>query len=212
MNRIHNIIKHFSLLWLLLLSQQMFSQLADFNFSVTTTNETCAGNGSISMTVSGTTAGATLFYTLYLSEDTGTAIAQTSTNTFNNLSSGNYVVVATQTLGTVQNTQSRTATIVDETTSLDCDISQGGSCDTADLIVNIQSGNAVAYELLSGPVTAPPQVSNIFSGLPEGTYTVRVFDTCDNALSKTFTIILNNNALLLEPLSLPSIFTTCNAA
>src|SRR5690606_16033645 len=164
------------------------------------------------MTVSGTTAGATLFYTLYLSEDTGTAIAQTSTNTFNNLSSGNYVVVATQTLGTVQNTQSRTTTIVDETTSLDFDISQGGACDTADLIVNIQSGNAVAYELLSGPVTAPPQASNIFSGLPEGTFTVRVFDTCDNALSKTFTIILNNNALLLEPLSLPSIFTTCNAA
>lgn len=212
MNRIHNIIKHFTLLWLFLLSQQMFSQLADFNFSVTTTNETCAGNGSISMTVSGTTAGSTLFYTLYLSEDTGTAIAQTSTNTFNNLSNGNYVVVATQTLGTVQNTQSRTATIVDETTSLDFDISQGGACDTADLIVNLQSGNAVAYELLSGPVTAPPQASNIFSGLPEGTYTVRVFDTCDNALSKTFTIILNNNALLLEPLSLPSIFTTCNAA
>src|SRR5690606_34631130 len=209
MNKLVFILKRFALLWLLVFNQLMFGQLDDFNFSVSTTNEICSGNGSISMTVSGTTAGATITYTLYLSSDTGSPIAQTSANVFNNLSSGSYVVVATQTLDNEQNTQSENATITDETTSLDFEITQTGACDSANLIVNVLSGNAISYEIISGPVTTAPQTSNIFNGLPEGTYVIRVYDNCDNALSKTFTIFLSNNELILEPVTIPVIFDDC---
>lgn len=210
MKKLVFILKHSAILWLLVFSQKMYCQLTDFNFSVSTTNETCSGNGSISMMVSETTPGATIQYTLYLSSDTGSPIAQTSANLFNNLSSGSYVIVATQTLGASQNTQSRNATIIDETTSLDFEIAQSGECDFANLTVNILSGNAISYEILSGPVIAPPQASNVFNDLPEGTYTIRVYDNCDNALSKTFTILLNNNELVLGNVTLPVIFDSCD--
>lgn len=199
--------------WLLLLIPQVFAQLDDFNFSVSTVDETCSGNGSISMSVSGTTAGATITYILYLYPDTGTPIAQTSTSSFNNLTSGTYLVVARQTLGTLQNTESANAIITDTTTTLDFEVSQAfmGNCDTADLIVTVLSGNAVSYEILSGPVTAPPQASNIFNDVPQGTYVVRAYDACNNALSKTYTILLNANTFSLGGISLPTILDSCDA-
>lgn len=205
-------LKRYFLFWLIMMSQQMFCQLNDFNFSVSTTDETCAGNGSISMMVSGTTPNSTLTYTLYLYPDTGTPLAQTSTNTFNNLDSGTYLVIALQTLGNLQNSQSADATVNDATIALDFEIGQAfmGNCDAASLIMTVLSGNAVSYEILSGPVTAPPQSSNTFDDLPEGTYVIRVYDNCNNALTKTFTLILDTDAYMLGPVSLPTIFENCD--
>ncbi|MEZ4802999.1 MAG: T9SS type B sorting domain-containing protein [Gelidibacter sp.] len=186
--------------------------MADFNFSVAATDESCAGNGSISMMVSGTTVGATLTYTLYLYPDVSTPIAQTSASAFNNLTSGHYLVIATQTLGNQQNTQSEDATINDTTTDLDFEIAQvaTGNCDAANLTVIVHSGNPVSYEIISGPVTVPPQTSNTFNDLPEGTYLIRIYDTCNNALTKTYTIVLNNNHLILGGTSLPTLLDNCD--
>jgi len=205
-------LKRFILFGLLIMSQYMFCQLNDFNFSVTTTDETCAGNGSIAMVVSGTAPDATISYTLFLYPDTATPIAQTSASMFNNLNSGNYLVIATQTLGNVTNTQSADATITDLTTSLNFEIAQVfmGDCNTASLVANVLSGNAISYEILSGPVTAPPQSSNTFNGLPEGTYVIRVYDTCNNALSKTFTLLLDPNTFTLGSATLPTVFDNCD--
>ncbi|BAO76909.1 hypothetical protein WPG_2679 [Winogradskyella sp. PG-2] len=66
---------------------------------MSTTDESCAGNGSISMTVTGTTSGASISYILFLYPDTDTPIAQTSADTFSNLGGGSYLVQAIQTLG-----------------------------------------------------------------------------------------------------------------
>lgn len=200
------------LFWLFISSQQMYCQLNDFNLSVSTTDETCAGNGSISMAVSGTTPNATISYTLYLYPDTGTPIFQTSASSFNNLESGNYLVIATQTLGNTSNTRSADATINNLTTSLDFEIAQAasGNCTSANLVVNILTGNAVSYEIISGPATVPPQTSNTFTGLPAGTYVIRVFDNCNNALTKTFTILLTNIPFSLGPITLPTILNNCN--
>ncbi|MCK7590630.1 T9SS type B sorting domain-containing protein [Subsaxibacter sp. CAU 1640] len=200
--------------WLCLVCQYTYAQLGDFNFSVTTTDETCAGNGSISMTVSGTTPNATIVYLLYRYPDTGTPIAQTSANSFNNLSSGNYLVVARQTLGNEQNTQNADATINDLTTTLNFEIAQAfaGNCDAADLVVNVLNGNAASYEILSGPVTAPEQPSNVFEDMPPGTYVVRVYDDCNNALTKTYTILLENFEFNLGMVTLPSVYDNCTEA
>ena len=74
-------------------------QLTNFTFSVTPTNETCTGNGSLSFSVANTTAGATITYAIYLLPNSTTPIATTSLPTYGGLSAGNYQVIATQTLG-----------------------------------------------------------------------------------------------------------------
>ena len=204
-------IERYLLFWLFMISQPVFCQLNDFNFSVSTTDETCSGNGSISMTVSDITPDATLTYTLYLYPDTDTPIAQTTANIFSNLNSGAYFVVATQTLGNLQNTQSADATINDETSALDFEVGQAfmGDCDSATLTVTMLSGNAESYEIISGPVIVPPQSDNTFNNLPEGSYVIRVYDTCGNALTKTFTVVLINDPFEIDPVELPSVLANC---
>lgn len=189
-----------------------FCQLSDFNFSVSTTNETCAGNGSISMTVSQTTAGAAITYTLYLYPDTSTPIAQTTEDVFSNLDSGIYRVEARQTLDDLQNNQIADATINNEISILDFEIGQVfmGDCDMASLVVNVSNGNAELYEIISGPITIPLQTENIFNDLTEGTYVVRVFDNCNNALTKTFTLLLDNNIFLLDSIVQPDVLDNCD--
>lgn len=189
----------------------MFAQLNDFNFSVTTIDESCAGNGSISMTVSGTTAGASMTYLLYLYPDIDTPIAQTSEDTFGNLGSGNYLVQAIQTLGELQNTQSANADIDNLITVLDFEIDQGftGECNDPSIFVTTLSGNAESYEILSGPVTAPLQMGNTFADLPIGTYVIRVFDTCGNALTKTYTLLLIDVAFSVTAVEQPAVLNSC---
>ena len=48
------------------LSKSSFAQLSNFTFNVTSTNESCLGNGSLSFTVANTTPGATIDYAIYL--------------------------------------------------------------------------------------------------------------------------------------------------
>ena len=148
------------------------------------------------MIVTGETSGSTIVYRLFLLPDTETAIAQTTNDNFNNLDSGDYLVVATQTLDSDQNSQEANATIEDLTTNLDYEISQtvGSNCDFANIVVNGISGNPISYEIISGPETRPEQSSNVFNDLGEGTYIIRVFDDCNNAVTKTYTLNINEKA------------------
>ncbi|MGB3608330.1 hypothetical protein, partial [Psychroserpens sp.] len=197
--------------WLLLLSQSVFCQLNNFNLSVTSTDETCPGNGSILMSVSNTNPDAEIIYTLFLYPETGTPIAQTTSDAFSNLNSGDYLVEARQTLGNSQNSQTADATINDLTMSLDFDVNQfsTGDCDTANLEINILSGIALSYEIISGPVTIPSQSNNTFNDLPTGTYVIRVFDICNNALTKTYTLLLANDTFSLGAVELPDVLENC---
>jgi len=197
-----------------LLSQwSTFAQLPDFNLTVTTTDETCSGNGALIMSVSNTEAGATITYSLFLLPDNTNPIAQTTTSSFNSLPSGDYIVVATQTLGNDENSQQQEVTINNLTTTLDYNISHSTSSDCDEfgtITVNIISGNPVSYEIISGPQTVAPQTSNIFTDLPQGTYIIRVYDDCDNALSKTYTMLLNINDLVISDVSLPIVYNNCD--
>ena len=191
-----------------------FAQLSDFNFNVSATDETCAGNGTLNMSVSNTTPGASVAYELFLSPDFTNAIAATTAASFGSLPSGNYRVVATQTLGIESNTQQQDAVIQDLVVDLDFEISYNtvADCDvTGTIIVTVLSGTPTSYEILSGPVTVPPQDSNEFSGLPSGTYMIRVFDDCDDALSKSFTMLLDGMATVVSPGMLPPVFDSCTA-
>ena len=202
-------------IFFLLAQWSAFAQLPDFNLTVTTTDETCSGNGALAMSVSNTEAGVTITYSLFLLPDSTNPIAETTTSSFNSLPSGNYIVVATQTLGSDENSQQQEVTINDVTTTLDYDISHSttSNCDEFGTItVNILSGNPVSYEIISGPQTVAPQTSNIFTGLPQGTYIVRVYDDCDNALSKTYTMLLDINDLEIGEVALPIVYDNCDEA
>jgi gliding motility-associated-like protein len=189
-------------------------QLAGFNLDVEVSDETCTNNGTLQMSTSNTTAGTSIFYRLYLAPDFTTAIAETGGNTFTSLGASNYRVIATQSSGSVFNMATVNVTIDDLVSVLDFELSDSGATDcdlTAKIIVEVLSGNAVSYEILSGPVTAPLQSSNEFTNLPAGEYLIRVFDDCGDALSKGYTLILSSNSLIIGTPVLPEIYSSCTS-
>lgn len=199
---------------LLLMSSFGYSQLADFNLDVVATDEVCAGNGSLQMSVSNTTNGAQIFYSLYLAPDFNNPIAETTSNSFSSLQSGNYRVIATQSINGLTNSQQKDIVIQRLIVDLDFTISYTTvtACDvTGTISVNVLSGNPVSYEIISGPVIVSQQSSNEFTGLPSGTYIIRVFDGCNDALSKTFTMFLQTNNLTISPVKLPEIYDSCTS-
>ncbi|HLA55349.1 MAG TPA: gliding motility-associated C-terminal domain-containing protein, partial [Flavobacterium sp.] len=167
-----------------------YAQLSDFTLQVTPTPETCPGNGSLTFAVSNTTAGASIVYKVYHLPDVTTPIATLSGNTVNGLTAGTYRVIATQTLGTLSNSQSQDAIITSSVVPLTYQlVGQNVICGTdGNIIVQVTQGSAVSYEIFSGPVIVPLQSSNVLAGLVAGTYQVRVFDSCGEGVVQTFTL------------------------
>jgi gliding motility-associated-like protein len=56
------------------------------------------------------------------------------------------------------------------------------------ITIQVTSGTASYYEIISGPETFPQQSSNVFSGLQAGQYQVRVYDSCGDALVTAVTV------------------------
>ncbi len=187
--------------WILLLilfcSQLTYSQLSNFVFSVTATNETCTANGTLSFSVSNTTSGSTLVYAIYKLPNTTTPLNITSATSYNGLTAGTYLVIATQSLGSQTGTQQQQATIIDERVTLTYQITGTAVVCPNDgvLTVTTLTGVAATYSIISGPVTRPPQPSNVFNNLPAGQYTIRVIDTCGEGVVQTYTLTSKNPAL-----------------
>lgn len=202
--------KNFYIAILLGFFQLGFSQLSNFNLQVTATNETCSGNGTLSFSVSNTTVGASIVYNVFLLPNTTTPIAITANSTLTGLNAGNYQVIATQSLGADTNSQQQNITISNEIENLTFTIShQKVKCgNDGVLTANVITGTAVSYELLTGPVTMPVQASNVFSNLPIGNYSIRVFDICGNAVVNSFTLIQNYTPILIN--SVAETDLTCN--
>lgn len=172
------------LLLMLLCSCLSFGQLPDFTFSVTSQPQTCLGNGSLSFTVSGTQPGAAMAYEVFLLPNTTTPVATVNTATAPNLIAGNYLVVATQTLGSESSEESENVTIEDEVVPLEYVLITGieGCGNEGTITVDVISGTAVTYEIMAGPVIVAPQASNVFTELTPGLYQVRVYDDCGDAV------------------------------
>ena len=184
-------------------SQLCFSQLTDFSLSVTKTNETCTGNGTLSFATSNTSAGATIIYAIYLLPNSATPLATTVANTFGGLATGTYRIIATQTLGSSSNFQQQDITISNAIIPLLYQLSGSIDCSNGFITANITQGNAVGFEIISGPIIRPLQSQNTFTLLPAGVYVIRVFDACGDALVQTFTLQNANVNLILSPLEFP---------
>ena len=187
-----------------------FSQLNDFTLSLTVTHETCQGNGAIDFSVQNTTPGAVITYSVYLASNLTTPIGVTQSTSLAGLNAGTYVVIATQNLNGDSNTAQQQAVINNNLNPVTFTISeQNVKCgNDGVLTATITSGNPVSFELLTGPVTAPPQVSNVFSGLPIGNYAIRVFDTCGNAVVNSFALTQSYTPVLLYSEIISNL--TCN--
>lgn len=177
-----------------------FAQLNDFTLQVVATNETCTANGTLTFSVSGVTNGASITYSVFKLPDVTNPIAVLTTPALNGLTSGTYSVIATQTLGSLSNSQEQKVEIQDTTVKLTYQlVGQDALCGFDGVIsVTVFTGTAEFYEIISGPVTAPLQTSNVFAGLPGGTYVVRVFDICGDASVQTLTLFSAQSSLTLE--------------
>ncbi|HWK02050.1 MAG TPA: SprB repeat-containing protein [Puia sp.] len=154
--------------------------------SVTPTASRCQASGTATVSVSG---GATP-YTYSIIAGPSTAPAQSS-NVFSSLAPGVYTIQVTDNCntsvtGTVTVTGNYTIpspTATTQTTS--CPNSNDGS-----LTINVTGGlGSFSYSLINpSPVTAGPQASNVFTGIPTGTYTYQVSDSCGNFQTRTATV------------------------
>lgn len=193
--------RRFASLWFLLVflcGSNLYAQLPNFTLSLTATDETCPGNGSLTFSVSGTAPGATVSYQVYLLPNTTSPIAVPTGNTVNGLVAGDYKVVATQTLGSNSNTQTLTETLTDETVPLLYTINGTNvSCNNNGTMgINVFSGTAVSYEIIAGPMIRPLQPSPYFTGLAPGQYQIRVFDTCGQGWVITHTLFQSTGNFL----------------
>lgn len=184
----------------LLFSFTSYGQLPDFTLNVTPTAQTCLGNGSLSFTVTGNDPDASIDYAVYLLPNTTDDVVTVTTPTVGGLVAGNYLVIATQSLGEDSNTSSANVTIANNIVPLQYGlVPTKARCGNDGIItVNVTSGNAVSYEIVAGPVTIAPQSSNILGNLPVGQYQVRVYDNCGEAVVITTQVQQATTALTIQ--------------
>lgn len=190
------------------------AQLATFTLSVTETNETCTGNGTLTFEATGTSPGATVIFKTYKLPNSTTPIASQSTAMLTGLISGTYLVIATQTLNGESNTQQEEVIIEKLITPLIYNVSGTNSqCSIGGTItVNVTSGNPAFYEIISGPIIKPFQTSNVFTDIPPGTYEIRVFDECGEALVKTYTVFSDSPSIAFSPATYDDVpLSSCNS-
>lgn len=171
-----------------------------FNLSVSHTNETCAGNGSLTATVSNTDPSGSIVYVVYKLPDVITPYASGTDSTVNGLTAGDYRVIVKETVGSTTTTQQQDVTITSSFTPLTYSVQAlNQACSTSSTVsVTVISGNAATYEIITGPATFPPQASNTFSGLAVGVYRIKVTDSCGNSIVQAFTVTLNPTLLTVN--------------
>lgn len=191
------------ILFILICYTNSFSQIDNFTLSVTPTNETCTANGKLTFSVANTLAGSSVLYTIYKLPNLTTPITITSVSPFTGLTSGTYRIIATQSLGSQTATKQQDVMIMNSVVQLTYQLTSTKEVCGSDgtITVTTTTGNSVGYEIISGPVIKPLQTSNIFTGLSAGTYNVRVFDNCGEAIVRTYILEYSNPALNLTLLA-----------
>lgn len=181
----------FFLVSLVFTTNIVFSQATNLSLTVISINETCPGNGRLNFFVSNATPGGTVIFTVYKLPNLSTPIVTTQANTFTGLVAGNYRVIATESLpnGSV-NTRQKDALILDAIIpmQLNFQVIDKTCLHLGKVTVLTVEGNPVLYEIISGPIILPPQNSNVFNNLPDGTYQIKVTDDCGEFVTRSLII------------------------
>lgn len=204
----------FFILAVLFCSAGAHAQLANFNLEVSKTDETCLSNGTLSFSTTNLTSGSTVLYTVYLLPNTDNPVSVLEDNQLGGLSAGTYKVVATQALGNMSNTQEQQVTIVNAITPFSISVTSANqNCSAGgNIIVTANSGTPSSYEIISGPELRPLQTSNVFTGLPSGTYNVRAFNNCGVGIVKTHILsVVNTTLTISDPFYTETVMTQCDS-
>lgn len=182
------------------------AQLTDFVFEVTKTDETCLSNGSLTFEVSNEMEGASFIFKVYLLPNETNPISILTDNYLGGLSAGNYRVEAIQSLGEFSNSAEFDITINEDIVPFEISISSNvETCSVGgEIIVDVVSGIASSFEIISGPEIRSLQSSNVFSGLPSGTYNIRAFNNCGVGKVKTHTINVTTTELQISEPTYPN--------
>ncbi len=201
------------ILFFILFSSFSHAQLSDFSFSVVKTDETCESNGTLNFLVQNTTPQSIITYSIYLLPNTSNPITVTTQNNYTGLNSGNYLIIATQNLNGLSNSQQQSITILDQVIALEYQLAgQNAVCvNNGKITVNVTQGQAINYEIISGPILKPLQTSNVFTGLSSGVYLIRVYDNCGNGVVQTFTLFESPTSINISPVNTVTIID-CNSA
>lgn len=197
----------------ILFSNLSQAQLADFSLSVAKTDETCESNGTLTFSVQNTTPQSIITYSIYLLPNTINPIIVTTQNNYTGLNSGNYLIIATQNLNEFSNSQQQYVTILDQVIALQYQlIGQDAVCiNNGKITVNVTQGQATNYEIISGPILKPLQLSNVFTDLSAGVYLVRVYDNCGNGVVQTFTLFESQTSINISTVNTVTV-VDCNNA
>ncbi|CAM1368751.1 hypothetical protein TSEDIMI_60055 [Tenacibaculum sediminilitoris] len=191
--------KEVLLIFVLAFSITANAQITPFTMTLTPTDETCTGNGEITIDINGTQTGADFELQFYQLPNTATSYAvNTATSGGNtlqyiktNLPSGNWQVTAIQTVGIETNQQTATVTIGDNRVPLAFTAKSDLLCaNEHEVNVNVTAGNPVTYELrdITNNVVITPQASSTLSPVAAGDYIVVVTDVCGDSASLGITI------------------------
>ena len=195
----------------------LFTSIASAQFSVSvvsTTPETCPGNGKMTLASQNADPSVPVNYVVYLLPNTTTAVWNSTNPNVTGLTDGTYQVTATQIInGNLVSTPSIQGVIVDNTSIVTFTLEAINAVCGPDgvITVTVTNGTPLFYEILSGPVTRPQQTSNIFNGLPAGVYSVRVTDSCGFGIPQTITVFSSEPILNVNPAAFPDIeLPACN--
>ncbi|UPT70323.1 MAG: T9SS type B sorting domain-containing protein [Flavobacterium sp. JAD_PAG50586_2] len=171
-----------------------------FTLSVTTVNETCAGNGSATFNVTNPDPAGSIIYMVFRLPDTITPYASGTASFVNGLTAGDYRVIARETIGSTTTLQQRDFTITNSFVPLTYTVnSVNQACSTlSNVSITTDTGTAATYEIISGPATFPAQTSNTFTSLTVGLYRFKVTDDCGNSVVQAFTVAQNPNVLTTQ--------------
>jgi len=183
----------------LLLMAMPFLLFAQLTVSTAVTPEFCAGDGDVTINVSGTTAGAIFDFEIYKLPNTTTyvrvaadviATSTTLVHTENNLAAGNYRLITYEDKAGVITQKSNDFTITNNFIPLAFTVSQTFICGGSSITANVSAGSPATYELrtTSGVVLIPAQTSNVLTPVAAGNYNVIVTDTCGNTKSLGITV------------------------
>lgn len=191
--------------WLLLFLPIFgYSQISNFDFTASPTDESCSGSGSLAFTPANVPAGAIVTYYVYLQPNTTVPVKTTTDLLANDLSAGTYTVTASISFNGEEFSISHDATIQDlrpPAPVFDFEM-QAQDCNNLNQInILVSSGTATGFEIFSGPnnITVPKQASSLFTGLVNGDYIFRVYDGCGQAISKSFTAVFDPQPPTVSP-------------
>lgn len=169
----------------------LHAALPEFTLTVTKTDESCLGNGTLTFTTSGTDPAATVEFRVYQLPDTTSPIAVQTANFLGGRVAGTYLVIAVQSKGGESNQQQQQITINNTIVPLTYTVGSTNAMCGPDgsISVTMTSGIGAFYEIISGPVIRTPQASPVFNSLPAGQYEVRVIDNCGVGWVTTHTVV-----------------------